>query len=78
LDLQLVDVTLKRFTNGPEGLVGEKLHEKTLTLSITQKFSSAKHCFVTAAKLCRGVGDRFFESIYENKTRMITKKAIVV
>ena len=31
-----------------------------------------------AAKLCRGVGDRFFESIYENKTAMITNKAIVI
>jgi len=32
LDLQLVDVTLKSFTNALEGLVGEKLHDKTLTL----------------------------------------------
>jgi len=43
-----------------------------------QEFSRAKHWFVTAAKLCRGAGDCFFESIYENKTGMITSKAIVI
>jgi len=32
LDLQLVDVTLKSFTNAPKGLDGEKRHDKTLTL----------------------------------------------
>jgi len=35
----------------------------------------AKHWFVTTANLCRGVGDRFFESVYDNKNGYDNKQS---